>query len=135
MKKLALLFILFLSIGIFSQNTDVEFQLIKPLKKACKKGEYSKLEKFFVKKHGYKKYILNGYEIFKSDYLEDYNYVFTNISTNKEYYKTVHYAVTELLNPIRKVNYEVYDKFTAMSQVDENDNYHIVFILGDSPQH
>jgi len=135
MKKLALLLTLFLSIGIFSQDTEYTIKLINPVKKACKAGEYSKLEKLFVKKYNYKKYILNGYEIFKSDYLEDYNYVFTNISTNKDYYKTVHYAVTELLNPIRKVNYEVYDKFTAMSQVDENDNYHIVFIFGDSPQH
>jgi hypothetical protein len=134
MKKLALLLTLFLSIGIFSQNTD-EFQLIKPLKKACKKGEYSKLEKFFVKKHGYKKYVLDGYEIFKSDYLEDYNYVFTNISSNKDYYKTVHYAVTELLNPENEMTYETHSKFTAIHQIDSENNYHIVFILADLPQH
>ena len=98
MKKLALLLTLFLSIGIFSQNTD-EFQLIKPLKKACKKGEYSKLEKFFVKKHGYKKYVL------------------------------------ELLNPESEMTYETHSKFTAIHQIDREDNYHIVFILADLPQH
>ena len=114
MKKLALLLTLFLSIGIFFYFSD-EFQLIKPLKKACKKGEYSKLEKFFVKKHGYKKYVLDGYEIFKSDYLEDYNYVFTNISSNKDY--------------------ETHSKFTAIHQIDSENNYHIVFILADLPQH
>ena len=135
MKKLALLLTLFLSIGIFSQDTDYLIELINPVKKACKTGKYSKLEKFFVKKHGYKKYVLDGYEIFKSDELEDYNYVFTNISGNKDYYKTVHYALTELLNPRLKVSYETYDKFTAICQVDQEDNYHIVFILADLPQH
>ncbi|QDP57482.1 MAG: hypothetical protein Unbinned2299contig1000_83 [Prokaryotic dsDNA virus sp.] len=134
MKKLTLLFNLLLSIGIFSQNSNLQLELIKPLKKACKKGNHFKLEKFFVKKHGCKKYVLDGYEIFKSDYLEDYNYVFSNISSDKDYYKTVYYAVTKLLNPKQEITYETHPKFTAIHQIDKEDNYHVVFILADLPR-
>jgi hypothetical protein len=135
MKKLLLLFTLLLSITLFSQKPGAKLSLNKNCKRAFKKGKYSKIEKFLTKKMNCKKYVIDGYDIFKNDYLGDYNYVFNNVDSEAKYYQTIHYSLTNFLNTERRVNYEVYDNLTVMSQSDEEDNYYVIFILGDSPQH
>lgn len=135
MKKLLLLFTLLLSITLFSQKPGAKLSLNKNFKRAFKKGKYSKIEKFLTKKMNCKKYVIDGYDIFKNDYLGDYNYVFNNVDSEAKYYQTIHYSLTNFLNTERRVNYEVYDNFTVMSQSDEEGNYYVIFILGDSPQH
>ena len=134
MKNLLLLATLLLSITVFSQKPGADLSLKKDIKRAFSKGKYSKAQKFLTKKLNCKKYVIDGYDIFKNDYLGDYNYVFNNIDSEAKYYQTIHYSLTNFLNPERRVNYEVYDNFTAMCQSDEEGNYHIVFILRDSPQ-
>ena len=146
MKKLILIALIFIGCSAYTQDNvqesdslevqeDSGVQLVRKVKKACKSGEYSKLEKFLTKKMNCKKYVIDGYDIFKNDYLGDYNYVFNNVDSEAKYYQTIHYSLTNFLNTERRVNYEVYDNLTVMSQSDEEDNYYVIFILGDSPQH
>jgi opacity protein-like surface antigen len=140
MKKLILIALIFIGCSAYTQDNVQEsdsleikpgngVQLVRQVKKACKGGKYSKLEKFFVKKYKYKKYIIDGYEIFKSDDLEDYNYVYYDIKSDEDYKAIVDYALEYILNPTIKVNHEVYKKCTALCQEDNEGDYHIVFIL------
>jgi len=135
MKKLTLLLFLLFSITIFTQEKEKTLRLNNTVKENFKSGKYIKIKTFFINKMDCKQYVFIKYDVFKNDDLDDYNYVFSNVSNEKEYNQTIHYAVTNLLNPEIKVNKEVFDNYTALCQVDEEDNYHIVFILGDSPHH
>ena len=129
MKKLLLLFTLLLSITLFSQKPGAKLSLNKNSKRAFKKGKYSKIEKFLTKKMNCKKYVIDGYDIFKNDNLDDYNYIFYNVKSDEDYKAIVDYALEYILNPTIKVNHEVYKKCTALCQEDDEGDYHIVFIL------
>ena len=128
-KLSTLILFIAISTNVFTQEKEKTLRLNNTVKENFKSGKYIKIKNFFINKMDCKQYVFIKYDVFKNDDLDDYNYVFSNVSNEKEYNQTIHYAVTNLLNPEIKVNKEVFDNYTALCQVDEDGDYHIVFIL------
>ena len=138
MKKLILIALIFIGCSAYTQDLidsslaqkpGAKLSLNKNFKRAFKKGKYSKIEKFLTKKMNCKKYVIDGYDIFKNDNLDDYNYIFYNVKSDTGYQEIVAYVLEYILNPDIRVNHEVYKKFTVLSQENEEGAYHVVFIL------
>ena len=142
MKNIILLIVLLLPFYLKSQNNNqgqddinsnlfhVEYrnQLSYRFKKVCKPGVYSRLEKYFIK-DDHLKYVIDGYDIFKHKNSEDYKYIIYDVESELDYYKKMFFALENILKYHNRVDYEFHKKFTALIQLDNEDNVHLVFIL------
>ena len=135
MKKIALLIILFYSLQVTSQTSDLIPVLYKKTERVCETGDYKKLIKLykgsdFIEKN-HDKYIL-----FSDSTNMNIGYILPRVVNSEiDYYKEVTYAIENILHPYIHIEYHVRKKYTAVMPYHDSGKFVAVFIFGKSPRH
>ena len=128
MKKIALLIILFYSLQVTSQTSDLIPVLYKKTERVCETGDYKKLIKLykgsdFIEKN-HDKYIL-----FSDSTNMNIGYILPRVVNSEiDYYKEVTYAIENILHPYIHIEYHVRKKYTAVMQYHDSGKFVAVFI-------
>ena len=131
MKKIALLIILFYSLQVTSQTSDLIPVLYKKTERVCETGDYKKLIKLykgsdFIEKN-HDKYIL-----FSDSTNMNIGYILPRVVYSEiDYYKEVTYAIENILHPYIHIEYHVRKKYTAVMQYHDSGKFVAVFIFGN----
>tara|TARA_R110000824_G_scaffold360035_1_gene547728 strand:- start:38 stop:475 length:438 start_codon:yes stop_codon:yes gene_type:complete len=135
MKKLTLLFLsLVLTLSIFSQTSELLIYPTRATKKACFKGDYKTIENYLSNKCKQDKQTFDRYVLFSIKELNDYNYLFSNIDSDQDYYESIAYAIDNILHPDIKIYYFTYKKYTALTQYHDNGKQVMIIIVADAPK-
>ena len=116
MKKIVLLIILFYSLQLTSQTSDLIPVLLKEAEKVCETGDYKKLIKYSEElgdsKKKYDKYVL-----LIDSTNTDIGYILPKLVKSEiDYYKEITYAIENILHPNIHIEYHVRKKYTVLMQ-------------------
>ena len=129
MEKIALSIILFFSLQLTSQTSDLIPFLYEKTEEVCETGNYKNLIKY-CEESGATKKRYDKYILLSDSTNTDLDYILPRVVKSEiDYYKEVTYAIENILHPNIHIEYHVRKKYTAVMQYHDSGKFVGVFIF------